>query len=190
MRYLNFKKFPYNLVILSTIGDGSCMFHAILQGFNKTYIDGDTPERRNIVRKFRNNLSDLLGETMEDGKTCYEQLSRGELKDISKEVPEASLENMKKALKTNSWGDQRYLELISNQLDVDIFVINSYEKDVYFTGDYEIYYKNRDSVIILNTNNAHFETIGIKVNSETKTFFDKDNEIIKFLRTKMSLKNV
>ena len=190
MRHLNFKKIPYDLVVLPTIGDGSCMFHSILQGFNKTYIESSISEKKKITRKFRNDLSEILDEKMGDGRLCYEQLSRGELKEISKEIPEASLKNMKNELKSNSWGDQRYLELISNQLGIDIYIISEDKKDVYFTGDFELYYKNRDSVIILDINNVHFETIGIKVNSEIKTFFDKDNEIIRFLRNKLSLKNV
>ena len=174
----------YDFVRIGAIGDGSCMFHSILQGFNKTYINSSIQDKIKITRQFRNDLSNILDEEI-NGKKCYNQLSRGQLQDFSKSVPETSLANMKRSLSSNDWGDIRFLELISNILNIDIYVIWSKTKDLYNLGDTELYYKNRDSIIILNTGNIHFDTIGLKTENGNRTLFDKNEPVIKQLRAKL-----
>ena len=102
----------YDFVRIGAIGDGSCMFHSILQAFNKTYINSTTQDKIKITRHFRNDLSDILDKEI-DGKVCYKQLSRGALEEFSKVVPETSLKNMKRSLSSNEWGDVREHETFS-----------------------------------------------------------------------------
>jgi len=173
-----------DFVTIPTIADGSCMFHSILQSFNKTYINSSIKDKQKISRQFRNDLSDILDEKI-DGQTCYKQLSRGQLEDFSKIVPETSLKNMKMSLKSNEWGDVRFLELISNILDLDIYVIWKQSSDLYVLGDNELYYKNRDSIIILNSENNHFDTVGMKYKNNIRTLFDKNEPVIEHLRSKL-----
>lgn len=174
----------YDFVRIGAIGDGSCMFHSILQAFNKTYINSSTQDKIKITRQFRNDLSDILDKEI-DGKVCYKQLSRGSLEEFSKVVPETSLKNMKRSLGSNEWGDIRFLELISNILELDIYVVWNQDKKIYVLGDNELYYKNRDSIIILNSSNIHFDTIGLKTENGNRTLFDKNEPVIKQLRTKL-----
>ena len=174
----------YDFIRIGAIGDGSCMFHSILQGFNKSYINSSVQDKIKITRQFRNDLSEILDEKI-SGKMCYKQLSRGSLEDFSKVVPETSLDNMKKSLSSNQWGDVRFLELISNVLNIDIFVIWSETKKLYNLGDKDLYYKNRDSIIILNSGNFHFDTIGLKTKNGNRTLFDKNEPVIKQLRAKL-----
>lgn len=178
------KGLNYDFVRIKAIGDGSCMFHSILQAFNKSYINSSTSEKIEITRQFRNDLSDILDKEI-DGKICYNQLSRGNLEEFSKTVPETSLKNMKKSLKSREWGDFRFLELISNILDLDIYIIYDDTMDIYNTGDPELFYKNRDSIIILNNSNVHFDTVGIKTKNGTRTLFNSTEPVIKELRSKM-----
>jgi len=166
----------YDLVRVPTIGDGSCMFHSILQAFNRTYIHSSMEEKLRITRQFRNDLADILDKKI-DGEICYDKLSRGSLKNIAPHVPEVSLKEMKRSLKSNEWGDYRFLELISNILELDIYVIK--EDNIYKLGDKELYYKRRDSIIIFNDDNVHFETIGLKTENGIITLFDKNDSIIK-----------
>lgn len=180
----NIEGLDYTFVRIGSIGDGSCMFHSILQGFNKSYINSSVQDKMKITRQFRNDLSVILDEKI-NGKVCYKELSRGSLEDFSKVVPETSLENMKKSLSSNEWGDIRFLELISNILDIDIFVIWNQTKKVYNLGDKDLYYKNRDSIIILNSGNFHFDTIGLKSKNGNRTLFDKNEPVIKQLRAKL-----
>ena len=169
---------------IPALGDGSCMFHSILQAFNKTYIDSDNREKQRIVRQVRNDLSDILDKKIGDS-VCYDQLSRGSLKTFSKYVPEASLKNMKTALKGSDWGDYRFLELLSNIFEIDIYVFDKNKGDLYNTGDDELFYKNRDSIIILNSSNVHFDTVGLKTKNGIRTLFDHDEPLIKKLRSKL-----
>lgn len=175
-----------DFVRISAIGDGSCMFHSILQAFNKTYINSNNTDKVKITRQLRNDLSDILDKEV-NGEICYKQLSRGSLEEFSKSVPETSLKNMKRTLKSNEWGDMRFLEFISNILELDIYII-FYTKNkfsVYTLGDKELYYKGRDSIIILNSNNVHFDTVGIKTKNGMRTLFDKNEAVIVKLRTKI-----
>ena len=145
-----------NFKIIKAIGDGSCMFHAILQAFNKTYNSLDYNGKIHMVKEFRKDLSDVLTENI-NGKTIYDNLSRGQLKEISKSYSPVSLKNMKKDLKGNTWGDYRFLELLSEILELNIFIVDHNTKKLYETGDSELLYKkNRDYIILLNTNNIHF----------------------------------
>ena len=174
----------YKFQIIPAIGDGSCMFHSILQSFNKTYNTLDNNGKRVMVRDFRNDLSDVLSEEV-DGVTVYNTLSRGELKEFSNFYPPASLKVMQRDLKNNTWGDIRFLELLTNILDLNIFIIDKNKSDVYHTGDPELLYKERDSIIILNTNNIHFDTIALKTNHGLKTLFNKEETIVKIMLSKV-----
>ena len=170
--------------IIPAIADGSCMFHSILQAFNKTYNTLDNNNKKEMVREFRNNLSDVLEEEV-NGDIIYNKLSRGELKDFSKFYPPASLKAMQRDLKNNTWGDFRFLELMSEILDLNIFIIDKTKSDIYQTGDKELLYKDRDSIIILNTNNIHFDTIGLKTKHGVKTLFNKNDPVVKLMLSKM-----
>lgn len=176
--------FDEEFIRISAIGDGSCMFHSILQAFNKTYIESPNKEKRLICRTFRDDLSNILDENI-NGAICYNQLSRGELQEIAKSVPEASLQNMKRTLKSNDWGDFRFLELISNILNLNIFIISNDTKSLYITGDHELFIKNRDSIIILNESNIHFDTVGIKTKNGIRTLFGNNEPLIQKLSSKL-----
>ena len=169
---------------ISAIGDGSCMFHSILQSFNKTYIESSDKEKIIICRTFRDDLSNILDEKI-DGVMCYDQLSRGELREISENVPEASLHNMKNSLKSKEWGDFRFLELVSNVLNLNIFIISSDTRKLYITGDPELFLKDRDSIIIMNSSNIHFDTVGVKTQIGTRTLFDNNEPLIQKLTSKL-----
>ena len=169
-----------SLVKLQTIGDGSCFFHAILQAFNKTYIGSSFSEKKKMTQQLRRDLADVLSYDK-----MYFELSRGTLEEFSKAYPPASIEAMEADLRGNVWGDQRFLELISTVLEIDIYIFYNEIGKLYNTGDPELYYKNRDSVVIMNNNNFHFETIGLKTENGIQTFFDKDDPIIKNLYSKV-----
>ena len=183
MKSLKIENLPYDFVILSTIGDGSCFLHSVLLSFNEEYRRENNSKRRKIVYKLRKDLSNVL-EEKEDEKSYYENLSRGEIKELSSTLPGLELKNMKKYLNSHNWLDMYYLELISNQLDIDILIYNQQSKKFYITGDEEIYHKGRNTILINYIQDCHFETIGVKINGEVKTFFTPDCEIIQDIKNK------
>lgn len=179
------KKLDIDFVRIPAIGDGSCMFHSILQAFNKTYISSSVREKQKICRVFRKDLSNILSEKI-NGKICYNQLSRGGLKEISEFVPEASLQNMKRSLESTDWGDFRFIEMLSNILDLNVFIIDYNKKDLYYTGDTELFIKeDRDNIIIMNSGNVHFDTVGVKTNEGVRTLFSYHEDIVKKLLSKL-----
>ena len=167
----------HDFVVFETIGDGSCFIHSVLLSFNKEYRDLDQGGRRLMVAKLRSDLSDVLSEKTGE-KTYYEKLSRGQIKELSDVLPEMKLHHMQRYLKSRNWITMFYLELISDQLDIDIIIIDEKTKKVYQTGDKEIYYKNRETVIINYIEDAHFESIGVKVGKRAVTLFSPECELI------------
>lgn len=165
---------------LPTIGDGSCMLHAIFQSFNQHYINfKDDYDKMLMVHHFRKYLAEQL-----DNDKNYEKLSRGEITEISNFLPQLNKENMKRYLNSSKWLNIFFLEYISNILDLDIYIYDDTTKNIYKTGDDEIYFKNRRSVIIRYYREAHFETICVSTPEGNKTLFSSDSYIIKEIKSK------
>lgn len=183
-----------NMIRIRTPTDGSCYFHSLAKAFFKPYIMGkidDQPfDRKQFIKNLRKDLSKKLAlkVNLEDphSKTYYETLSKGELNKISADMPEYSLESMQKELNSSSAISHIYNEFISDQLDLDIYILDSENKDVYMTGteDY-LLYKNRRSVVLLYIP-GHFELVGIlHSNKNIETLFYPNSEIIKKIRKRM-----
>jgi len=183
---LNWKenfKYP-NLVKVYTIGDGSCFFHAIMNSFYKPYItcmNNDIPvNRKEFIRKLRTDLSKNL-------KNHYNNLSRGKLPEISKDLLSLTLENMEKTLDSNDFIDNRFNEYISNMINKDIYILDGKKQDVYITGkDDDILYKNRDSIVLLyNEDRHHFELVGVIEENYITTLFKYDDPLIYGIRRRV-----
>jgi len=172
-----------NFVVLDTIGDGSCFLHAILQSFSKKYRKMNKKDKINMVMEIRHNLSNVLLEVNPDtNKTYYQSLSRGEIEEISQFVDQMKLDHMKNYIKSRKWINFTFLEFISDQFDIDIYIFNDRDNTIYYTGDPDLYYKGRDSVLVNYIDDCHFESIGMLHNKKLYTFFSKDSEIIKKLK--------
>lgn len=180
-RKFKIDKLPYYFVTIDTIGDGSCLLHSILYSFNVKYRNSNFRERTNMVDELRKNLAEVL-EEIEDDKTYYQNLSRGEIEELSKVLNEMNKDYMKKYLCSRNWLNIFYLELISNQLDIDIIIINEKNRKVYKTGDNELLLKGRNTVLINYIEDSHFESIGMVTPEGTKTFFSPVSKIIQDLR--------
>ena len=141
------------------------------------------------IQNLRKDLSIKLGSKIDptdpDSPTYYDTLSRGELPNISKEIPRYSLANMQKELASNRPVDNVYNEFISNCLNKDIYILDGVKRDVYITGnDDEILYKNRESIVILYLP-GHYELIGIIDDNNIHTLFDPEDDFIQRIKTRM-----
>lgn len=189
MKTFKINNLPYEFIKFDTIGDGSCLIHSVLYCFNKTYRKENTRGRLKIAYELRKNLSDVLEEKREDGKTYYEILSRGEIKELSNFQPRLKLEFMKQYLKSHRWMDIFFLELLSDQLNLDILFYDESKQEFYQTGDLEIYHKNRNTILINYQNEYHFEAMGVKL-GENYTVFSPDCDIIKDIKKEYYVKGV
>jgi hypothetical protein len=188
-----FKEF--DLVRIRTDTDGSCFFHAICKAYFKPYIvgkiDNEFFDRKQFIHNLRKDLSKKLGLKINpedpNSKTYYAALSRGEIENFSKEMPEYLLENMQKELGSSTPISNIYNEFISNQLNIDIYILDAKNKDVYMTGgDDKLLYKNRKSVVILYMP-GHYELIGLLHNDKyVETYFDPNSSFILKIRERMN----
>lgn len=155
---------------INTIGDGSCLLHAILGCCNELYNSLSNNEKIKLVREFRDDLSEVLDYKLE-GKKIYDKLSRGQLKEISKHIKEVDKEFMKDELKGNGFLDMKYLELISDLLNINIIIIDNLKKKIYETGDKDIFFKkNRNTIFINYIQDTHFESLRYNGKTIFKTF--------------------
>jgi len=177
------------LIRKRTERDGSCYFHAIIDGFYMPYrtgiIDGRPFNREIFIKRARKDLAIKLSEKNEKGITYYDSISRGELKNLSKNVKEVSLKNMQKELLSDSEVSYIYHELISDLYDLDVYILDYIKKDVrIIDSDLSLYYKNRRSVVILYLP-GHFELVGIRRNGILKTLFSPKDDFIIYIRKRM-----
>lgn len=181
-------KYP-GLTRKRTERDGSCYFHAIIDGFYMPYrtgvLDGRPFDRYNFVRQARVDLADKLPEKNTNGISYYDSISRGELKNLAKTMKEVSLKSMQRELCSDSEVSYIYHELISDLYNIDVYILDYIKKDVRIVdSDLNLYYKNRRSVVILYIP-GHFELIGVRRNGRLKTLFSPQDDFIKYIRTRM-----
>lgn len=177
-------KFP-RMVRKTEPEDGSCFFHSFVDAFYEPYQEGKI-NRAQFVRQLRKDLAIALNEKVGD-QTRYQQLSNGELSEISKSVKELSLENMQLELDSSSYVSNSYIEYLSNLFDKNIYLLDEKNKDVYMTADEEIIYKDRDSVVILYIENmAHYELVGtLSEDGILKTKFKYDDPLIMTIKKRI-----
>lgn len=188
MRYvpISFDWIPHKLVRIETLGEGSCLFHAVLNAFFIPYryetLNDKKITKREITKQFRNKLSDLLPEH-------YDNLNKGTTKEFSLIDEQYKLENMQHKLKSNESLGYGYFEFLSIILNKDIYILDVVTSNLYFTNEYELSIKgNRNSIIIsyiYNPKNedsvGHYELIGRLDENEIITHFSFDDDLIKLL---------
>lgn len=181
------KDFP-ELMICRAIADGNCFFHCILQAVSEEYKNMSDIGKREQVLEFRLYLARNLELKVDDG-IVYDKLSRGNLKDFGKAVPNFTLKNMQDELCGNNFVDNKYNELISNTLNVDIYLIDSKSQDIYLVGDdADILYFNRPSIVILYSEDAlHYDLIGYTDENIEYTIFPASHRFIKTLRRRIDI---
>lgn len=188
----------FNLIRTRVPMDGSCMFHAIAKAYFKPYIVGKNSEggvfdRMEFIKNLRKDLSKKLALKVnpEDpkSKTYYQSLANGELENIAKSLPQYSLENMQKELDSNTPISNYFNEFISDQLNIDIYILDAKKKDVYMmASDLKLLYKNRQSVVILYMP-GHYELIGLMQDqSYIETYFPPSHPFILKIRERMNSK--
>lgn len=169
----------FTLTKIKVLGDGNCLFHALLLGFSIYYrnslYNGLRIERLQVVNELRKELAKLLVKE-------YDNLSKGLMQKYSESVKEFSLEQMRKALETSGvpigYG---YLEHIANSLNKDIIVFDAKKSCVYKTDENELLWKDRNT-IILNYSDGHYDLIGLTNDGVVDTYFSPEHELVQQLK--------
>ena len=185
---LDWKLHP-NMVRIKTIADGSCFFHAIAKSYHKGYRDGEiggkSINRSKMIRSMRSELAKKLGQKAPNSKkTYYQLLGKGEIEILSKENPEFSLDNLQKLLDSSRPVGNIFNEFVSNELKIDIYILDGKNKSVYRTSDDDkLLYKNRDSVVLLYIEDpGHYELVGLRDGDKIHTIFNPSHDFIKNIK--------
>lgn len=132
----------------------------------------------------------------ENGKLLYyDTLSKGSLREFSAAYPKYKLENLQKELLSNNSVDIIYHEYISNLLNKDIYILDAIQKDVYILPDPELYFKGRDSIVLLWSLD-HYDLVGLEDSRgsnnssgrNVKTYFSANSSFIKYIRNRIYAK--
>ena len=169
--------FSKQLTLIKVLGDGSCFFHSLLRAFHKGYIQSrSNSERFQYVKLLRSAIASALGEIDKNGVREYDRLGGGYYAEFNKfvsgavedktghtiEIDQYSLENLQKELLSDRSVDHSYIQILSDDMNLDIYLVYSKTGDIYTTGtDLNLVYKNRNSIIIFYTP-GHYDVIGIK----------------------------
>lgn len=180
----------FNIVRFETIGDGSCLFHAIINGFFKPYhtetINGIKISRKDIICKLRKELSMKL-------PLYYDKLNNGNMAVFGANVPQYKLDYMQKELDSFTPLGYGYLEFIGNVLDKDIYILDSKTQSLYITDELSLSITGqRQSIVIYYINNSecvgHYELVGIQnMDGTINTHFHPSHPFIRFLNSKIPL---
>lgn len=188
--YMHITWYPnWNLVRFSTPMDGNCLFHAICNSYFTPYhtqtINGKKITHNRIIHLLRKGLADELSKPIVNEPNApryYDILNAGYLKDFAKDVPEFSLEHMKKQLNSTEPIGYGYMQYIGLILDKDIYILNANTKDIYISD--ELVYcitGKRQSIVLYYINDNHYELVGIKKGNKFITYFDCRHSFIQML---------
>lgn len=177
------------IVCIDAPKDGSCLFHAVVAAFHKPYRSGQV-NRGVLIRSLRRDLSLRLMDHNGD-RLIYNTLSGGTLEDQSKSLDRLKISNMISELDSNNWVDNLYNELLSNELDKDIFIVDRDSRDIVIMGNDHLLYKERPSIVLLYSHRmCHYDLIGIH-DSDTgmiDTYFDPRHDYIQKIKLRIKEK--
>jgi hypothetical protein len=184
-----FESWP--LYRISTIGDGSCLFHALANAFILPYrtekLNSKKISRKEIVTNLRHNLASRLKDQVPgspDGRRYYDELHNGYTGLFSQIVPEFRLDYMMTQLNSSAYIGYGYMEYIGNVLNKDIYILDALHQGLYrtITDEYQYTIKGNRNSVVIYWNGGHYELIGLKDNQgKMVTHFSPDHSFIEFL---------
>lgn len=165
----------YPVVRLGTIGDGTCLIHAILQGYNPDY-QTTVAKRPAYAARLRAALAEFI--TLQDpevtGKSFYESAGDGAVAAV---VPLGVLQTLLRS--TEYLGDETYA-LLGLCLGVNIYVVRATGTDVYKYTSY-IHPLRRQWTVVLNGTVNHYETVGLRTPEGLQTAFVPEDPFLRAL---------
>lgn len=186
------ENFPFETVLIPTIEDGHCLFHAICNSFYKSYrtetLDGKRISRTEIVVKLRSELASLLEEKDNNdpnGRIRYETLGGGSLKQLGDSgMQEYTLRGLQSWLRsTNSMGDE-IVPFIQDMIGKNFYFLDTRTRDVYITADLPS--QARDS-IVMYYNGRHYDLCAvIELDGTITTYFMDSHPFIQHIRARLA----
>lgn len=191
-------EFQYpQLVRVRTLPDAGALLHAVFNAFFVPYRSNQfnhTSEpigRKEMVNAYRALLADRLDAPIDPSNVLspcvYDCLARGKMKEYADIIKEYHIDVMRSELRDPDFFlDDKYLELISNELSKDIYVLNALTQDVHLFdhADVDMYYKGRPTVVLLFLP-GHFELVGVqKETGDVVTHFTPTSPFVQALQAR------
>lgn len=172
----------FDMVKIEVPGDGNCFFHSVMLGCVKSYIDRPQ-DRICMANALRRELAQYLVSRLPNGEIVYDTLSRGELREYAKVVPEYSMENMVALLLSRACVGLEVLEITCNLLDVNIILWNHVQKDIYRHGDKELLFRPERSTVVVLYEPGHYSLLGLRLEGQVYTHFSHTNALVRHLNS-------
>ncbi len=188
------------VVRIGSIGDGSCFFHAVLNGYYPPYQNNNKLSyRMDLVRKLRrdiaytlqmkdpDNHNIILWESAAKGQfsALYQQQLMGlDFTDIFNYPVNFSLNGLQRLFNSTNYLGNEVYQYASDMLGIDIYVMRLTNKDLHVHQNTSIKGMIR-KVVIISGNGNHYETIGVDRNNLFQTVFDQNDPFIIALRSRI-----
>jgi glutaredoxin-related protein len=161
---------------------------------------GHSIKRETFIQQIRDQLSERLFDLQYPDQNqfvrVYDCLSKGKYRDLGETIPSYNINYMASEMRDETvYLEDKYLELISNEINHDIYILDSNTYDLFIKDeDPDCFYKNRSSIILL-AHQQHFETVGVTTDpnnpDDIKTHFAWDAPVVQALRERyLSLRMV
>lgn len=154
----------------------SSLFHAIIKAYNNDYYITDP---FNLITKLRKNLSENL-----DNLTNYNDNMSLTFYGILKNenINKITLETMKNTLINGIPKDFLYIKYISDQLNINIYMINGNTMEIILNTKNNKYI-DRESIILIIID-EHYELLGQMEDNFIVTKFNNKSSLINYLNMK------
>lgn len=166
-----------DLFVIEMPRDYHCLFHSISYSLLRSYRRSTNIERNKFVKKLRKELAEHFT------KDVYENLYDGNLIELSKQHSDYSYENMLDNLRSDALIGYGYLSYICDQLNFDIYILDNNRKKPYVNDEFQYIQKGRKSVIILYSNNDHYDLVSLRDDDgQFMLYFPPNHPIIRYIQ--------
>jgi len=175
------------MVRIGAIGDGSCFFHAVLNGFYEPYQNEKSiVTKKRIVKALRRDLAEKLSEIAENGRTNYQNSVFPEFfrATLGKTIVDNAGNNINFSkqgiydlLNSDKYVGNELYKYVADMIGIDIMVVQITTTGIRYI-DNTFSFSDRNVLVINGTTN-HYETVGVKRNEYYQTMFIRTDDLIK-----------
>lgn len=168
----------FSLHSLHTIGDGSCLIHAIAQALYKPYVEG-TVDKGKLALQIRAEIADALRQPdPATGRLNYYTVAGGNLPSFAEQDAAFSLAGLESLFRSQAYLGEEMLVVVSQLLKKSIYVLDQERQDLY----HAYIYPGATAVVILY-GGVHFQTVALWDPKEGRfvTHFKPGRSLIRFL---------
>lgn len=192
--------YPYTVLRLGAIGDGSCFIHAIMKACCAPYQE-KTVDRNIFVSHYRAAVARwiVLSSYENPYKRNIELIAGGQLYNFLQETSTVELmegsnmnftvENLYKILNSCNYVGEEVNQIMSEVTGMDIIIVLMKTDGLHYISDTYINTRPKRRTIIIGGNGGHYETIALYTQGGIQTIFDFNHPLIETILANRFVKN-